>query len=157
RHTGGRYWLLETIREYALEELEDKEEADDARDLHARWFLDLAERIEPELTGAEQSDWLGRVSGEHDNLRAAPDPLLAVDDSESALRLAASLVVFWFIGGHYEEGRDWLDRSLAGVDSKDSPALAKALWGSGFLGALVGDAEPAAAALDRGLDVSRRI
>jgi predicted ATPase/class 3 adenylate cyclase len=157
RHTGGRYWLLETIREYALEKLEAGEEAGRVRDLHARWFLELAERAEPELTGADQPDWLDRVSGEHENLRAALDRFLDTGDSESALRLAAALVVFWFIRGHYGEGRAWLDRSLADVDPDDSPAAAKALWGSGFLGVLTGEAGPGSHALERGLAVARRV
>jgi predicted ATPase/class 3 adenylate cyclase len=157
RHTDERYVLLETIREYALEKLEERDDAGAVGDLHARWFLDLAERAEPELTGPDQSAWLDRVSGEHENLRAALDRFLVAGDSESALRLGAALVVYWFVRGHYAEGRAWLDRSLAGVRGDDSPAIAKALWGAGFLGVLSGGGASASDALERGLAIARRV
>src|SRR5205823_4652290 len=68
RHTGERFWMLETIREYALEQLEDSGQADSSGRRHAEWFLALAEEAEPFLTGAEQAVWLERLEDEHDNL-----------------------------------------------------------------------------------------
>jgi predicted ATPase/class 3 adenylate cyclase len=71
RAGGGRYRLLETIRQYARERLEAEGEAAAAQARHGDWFLSLAERAEPELWGPRQVEWLDRLEQEHDNLRAA--------------------------------------------------------------------------------------
>ena len=156
-HAGDRYTMLETIREYALERFEASSDSAQVSDRHASFYLQLAESAEPELTGAGQLAWLERLAQEHENLRGALEWYLARGKAESALRLGAALVVFWFVRGHYDEGRAWLDRILAQPSRSESPALAKALWGAGFLGALSGDAEPAVALLEEGVAVARRV
>ena len=75
--TGGggvRYGLLEPIRQYAQEKLEEAGDADEIRRRHASFFLALAEEAEPKLRGAEDTEWLERLETEHDNLRAALSP-----------------------------------------------------------------------------------
>src|SRR4028118_901674 len=64
--------MLEPIRQYALERLEGSGEAEKARRRQAEFFLELAERAAPELTRAAQTEWLGRLAREHDNLRGVP-------------------------------------------------------------------------------------
>jgi predicted ATPase/class 3 adenylate cyclase len=157
RHTDDRYWMLETIREYALERFEESRDAGLVCDRHASFFLQLAESAERELTGADQSRWLERLAQEHENLRTALERFLAGGEAELALRLAASLVIFWFVRGHYGEGRAWLDRGLAEPMADESPAFAKALWGAGLLAALSDDHDLALALLERGLAVARRV
>jgi predicted ATPase/class 3 adenylate cyclase len=157
RHTDDRYWMLETIREYALERFEESRDAGLVCDRHASFFLQLAESAERELTGADQSRWLERLAQEHENLRTALERFLAGGEAELALRLAASLVIFWFVRGHYGEGRAWLDRGLAEPMADESPAFAKALWGAGLLAALSDDHDLAPALLERGLAVARRV
>jgi predicted ATPase/class 3 adenylate cyclase len=157
RHTDDRYWMLETIREYALQRFEESRDEDLVCDLQARFFLQLAESAEPELTGADQSRWLVRLAQEHENLRTALDRFLANGEAELALRLASALVIFWFVRGHYGEGRAWLDRGLADPAPHESPALAKALWGAGLLAALSDDPDLAPALLERGVAVARRV
>src|SRR5919202_670094 len=72
RHTEERFWMLETIRDYAAERLEASGEADELRRRHAQHFLALAEKAEPNLRGYSRA-WLDRLEREHDNLRAALD------------------------------------------------------------------------------------
>jgi predicted ATPase/class 3 adenylate cyclase len=157
RHSDDRYSMLETIREYALERLSEAADAEPLRDRHASFFLRLAESSEAKLTGADQHAWLERLTDDHENLRSALQRFLGAGEAERALRLASALVVFWFVRGYYGEGRAWLERSLAGPLPGESPALAKALWGTGFLGVLANDFDRAPEQLVRGLEVARRV
>ena len=155
--TGDRFWMLETICEYARERLEESPDAAGLRNRHAMFFLQVAESAEPELTGPDQLGWIERIGDEHENLRMALEQFLGAGDRQAALRLASSLIVFWFVRGHYTEGRSWLDRCLADPVSDESPALARALWGAGFFGALSDDHSEALALSRRGLTVARRV
>jgi predicted ATPase len=114
RGREGRYRLLETVRQYARDRLLEAREVEVARQHHRDWYLALAERAEPELRGAEQASWLERLEQELDNLRTA----LAwsqeqAGDPECGLRLAAALWWFWWVRGHWREGRQWLAELLA--------------------------------------------
>jgi non-specific serine/threonine protein kinase len=86
-----RYRLLETIRQYAREKLEEAGEAERTQDRHLAYFLDLAEEGDPKLRGPEQRVWLDRLDVEHDNLRAALHWSLTAGAGESALRLCGAL------------------------------------------------------------------
>ena len=109
-----RFAMLETVREYALERLEQSGEAAAIRRRHAGHFLAMAERAAPALAGPGQRGWLERLEAEHDNLRAALGWSIAADDeSAAALRLAGALGRFWEVRGHLTEGRRWLERALA--------------------------------------------
>jgi predicted ATPase/DNA-binding SARP family transcriptional activator len=120
-----RFSMLETIREYALERLEDSGEASGRRRRHADHFLGLAEEAEPNLIRiGSDTEWLDRLEAEHANLRAALDWLEAADESEDALRLAAALGPFWKRKRHLEEGRRRLERALSAAEY---PAAARAL------------------------------
>ena len=156
RRVDGRFSLLETIREYAAERLADSGESGDLRRRHAAYFVALAERAEPELTGVEQAVWLDRIAREHENLRAALDRLLEDGDRESVLRLASALVLFWYVRGFYSEGVEWLRRAVPS-SGESSPALAKALWGAGLLAVLDGDQQSGEAYLDRALSIAREV
>jgi predicted ATPase/class 3 adenylate cyclase len=110
RHTDARFWMLETISEYAAERLEESGEAEVPRRRHAEYFLELAEEAEPHLFGREESrEWLDRLGREHDNLRAAVDHLQAFGDTELALRLVGAVWPFWRDRAHFAEGRRRLD------------------------------------------------
>src|SRR5260370_20838863 len=129
-----RLVMLETIREYGLEALAANGELWAVRQVHAAYFLSLAEQAEPELVGPQQVEWLGRLEREHDNLRAAlgwaldPVPDEEVGQRrEVALRLAGALHKFWFVHAHLTEGRSFLERAMA-AGAEAAPALrAKAL------------------------------
>jgi predicted ATPase len=107
-----RFIMLETIREYALEQLVEYGEASAVRQAHAAAFLDLAERAEPELRGQDQVAWLDHLEAELPNLRAALEWALQMHDRERALRLGRALWWFWYVRGYSSEGCRWLDRVL---------------------------------------------
>lgn len=157
RHTDDRYWMLEMIREYALERLDESPEVDVLRDRHAAFFLRFAQSSEAQVTGADQQIWLERLAADHENLRSALERFVDAGDGEHALALASSLVVYWFVRGHYREGLAWIERTLNQPSPGESPALAKALWGAGFFGVLIGEIEPAVDQLERGLAIARRV
>jgi len=128
RHTDDRFWMLETIREYAAERLERSGEADDARWRHAVHFLALAEEAASEVIGAHPRAWLERLEDEHVNLRAALDRFHETGDLQRALELAGALWGFWQVRGHFAEGRRRLDAALT-ADAIPAANRARALLG----------------------------
>ncbi len=90
---GGeaRFVMLESVHEYAREKLEESEEAEQIRRVHAEYFLALAEEAEAELNGPEQRLWVKRLEGEHDNMRASLSWLLERGKAELGVRLCAAL------------------------------------------------------------------
>jgi predicted ATPase len=112
---GGelRFSMLETIREYALEQLTASGEADTIRQRHAHVMLALAEEAEPKWWTIERPVWLKRLEMELDNLRAAL--AWSIDTMiELGLRLAVALELFWGgDGAYHSEGREWLAKVLA--------------------------------------------
>ena len=124
----SRYRMLETVRQYASDKLIESGERAALRAGHERFFLDLAEEAETGLAGPEQPAWLERLDTEHDNLRAALGWLAEEKDIERGLRLAASLLRFWWFRGYLIEGRAHLESllSLSGTPVRDE-VRAKAL------------------------------
>jgi len=94
-HDEPRFFMFETLREYAWERLLESGEAEAMQRQHAQFFSALAEEAEPQLFFQMRAHWLERLEREHDNLRAALDRFEAAGDVEQALRLAAALAAFW--------------------------------------------------------------
>jgi predicted ATPase len=117
-----RFFLLETIREFAREQLDQSDEARELRERHARHYLALAEAY-AEQGGDAGADVFSRLELEHDNLRAALGHFLAAGQLELEQRLAVALYVFWEVRGHFGEGQRWLEADW----SSDSLLRAKAL------------------------------
>jgi predicted ATPase len=115
RYSNERYWMLETIREFAMGQC-DAADADAVRRAHAEWFLRLAERAEEGFVSPEASTWLGRLDAELANVRAALEWSLTAD-SLLALRLASSLTEFWLSRGSSREALRFLDAAW----SNDAP------------------------------------
>jgi predicted ATPase/DNA-binding XRE family transcriptional regulator len=153
---GGepRYSMLETVRGFALERLEATGAAPAVRHAHAAYFLALAERAAPELSGPEQARWLDRLETEHDNLRAALDWGLE-QPGEFALRLAGALWGFWLIRGHLHEGRTWLERALEREPDASPGVVAKALDSAGVFAHYEDDTDRAVALHERALALYR--
>ena len=135
RHTEDRFWMLETIREYALERLEESREAEDLRRGHAEHFLTLAEEAEPHLREEMLrggTDWFDRLEREIDNLRGALDWLEGSSEGEAAQRLAGASAEFWCGKEHVAEGRRRLEGALQ-ADGRPTAARAKALIGAAHM------------------------
>jgi predicted ATPase/class 3 adenylate cyclase len=118
-----RFQMLETIREFAAEQLAAGHDPADIRARHAAWFLDLAERAAPQLSGDGQRTWLDRLERDHDNLRAALERSVAAGDGPTAIRLSFALWRFWQKRGHLQEARRRLDALAAEPWSRADPAL----------------------------------
>jgi predicted ATPase/class 3 adenylate cyclase len=163
RHTGDRFWMLETIREFALERLEESGEAEHLRGKHAERFLALAEAAEPYLleegVAADWhggSSWLDRLEAEVDNVRAALDWAESRGDKELALRLAGALSEFWCGKEHVPEGRRRLELALQG-DSLNAAVRAKALVGSAHMARDCGDSPIAQARAQEALELYQQL
>jgi DNA-binding CsgD family transcriptional regulator len=125
-----RYRLLELVRQYARERLEESGEADAFLRRHAEFFLAMAEEAEPQLAGAHQQEWAERLEEEHDNLRASLSWSLE-KEPESALRLAGALARFWEMRARFVEASGWLEAALRRSDRADVAKRAKALSEAG--------------------------
>ncbi|HEY8631033.1 MAG TPA: hypothetical protein VIL73_10925, partial [Gaiellaceae bacterium] len=150
-----RFWMLETIREYASERLEESAATDELRRHHAEHFLALAEEAEPHLRGSPKQ-WLERLEHEHDNLRAALDSLESSGESQLVLRLAGALPRFWVMRGHAAEGLRRLEVALR-ADERPTAARARALNGAALMGFEVGDAPNAALRAEEALTLNRAV
>ncbi len=151
---GPRYRLLESVAAYAAERLRDAGETELVRERHRRFHIDLAERAEPHLYGAQQRLWLRRLDAETANLRSTLGSAVRAGDAEGALRLVNALAWYWFLRGRVAEARRSLAEALgvAGVEDVAPALRARALaWqaGIGFLhGDLADREERRRAALD---------
>ena len=152
---GGRYRLLETIRDYGNEKLQADGQVELVAGRHAVFFTDFAEAAESELRGPDQGLWLKRIEQEHDNLRLAIRTCMGRKDGAGALRLAGALWRFWYVRGYWEEGRKRIGEALAMPESRgESPERAKALYGGAVLARLQGDFPAAESSLHQCLAIA---
>src|SRR5215208_3132793 len=128
-----RFSMMETIREYAQERLEESEAAEEIRRLHAEFYLALAEEAESRLRGPEVVTSLGRLETEHDNMRAALSWSLESGESELGLRLGVALLWFWSARGYWSEGARWLEEALAKGGAAQPATRAGALFSLGIV------------------------
>ena len=119
----ARFGMLETLREFAVGELERAGETDEVGHRHTLRYVELAETIEPELTGGSQDDAMSRLLQELENIRAALTRSLQPGERELGLRLASAIWRFWPSFGRLAEGREWLEWLLADATA---PAVVRA-------------------------------
>ena len=128
---GGepRFFMLETVREFGLERLDERGEAEAVAARHANYFTTWVETDEPEARGPRQVEWLAQMEVEQDNLRTALGWTLR-HDPESALRLASAQHWYWFLRGQVREGRAWLERALAAASNSEERRIMALNWAS---------------------------
>ena len=148
RHTDERFWMLETIRELALERLEETDGAEELRHRHGAYFLALGELARPELVGRSSPIAFDRLQAEHDNIRAVLGEALEHGRADVALRLSGAVWLFWLTRGYWSEGRRWLESAIAASTESDPRLRFDALWGAGLLAVWQGDLERGSAAAD---------
>jgi predicted ATPase len=112
RYTGERFWMLETIREYARERMAASGEETALGRRHAECFLALAEQARGPVTQEYSRDYSARIEAEQDNLRRALEWARDADDGEKLSRLAAALADHWGTRGFYREARVWVSLAL---------------------------------------------
>jgi predicted ATPase len=151
---SGRYHIHELLRQYANQRLAETGMHETILNGHSAYFLHLAERAEPELYGAQQKSWLDRLTLEHDNLRAALSRCL-LKDPEMALHLVNALSKFWFLGGYFNEGRNWLGQALIRTPADRTVTRGSALIGAGQLAWIQGDFEQATSLATESLNLFR--
>jgi predicted ATPase/transcriptional regulator with XRE-family HTH domain len=149
-----RFGMLETVREYAEERLEESGEADAIRARHHDWCLALAERVPPEALDPRH---VADLQHEQDNLRAALRWAIASGQAQAGLRLAVALFPLWYVRGSYAEGRAWLADVLALGADRPSARRARALSWDGHLAYAQGDFATAEARLGESLAIARAI
>jgi predicted ATPase/class 3 adenylate cyclase len=153
-----RFRMLETIREYGLEQLRAAGEFEATHTRHQIAFLELAERAESQLYGRDSRAWLDRLESEHDNLRLAIRWAIDSGRAEDAMRLASALWRFWQIRGHLTEGRRWVEAVFAmPAAGMRSAVRAKALLAAGSLAYWQGDLETTARQYEESLSISREL
>jgi predicted ATPase len=152
-----RYRLLETVRQYARERLEESGELARVRDRHRDYFVTLAEQAEPFIFGGvSDRTWLGRLEEELDNLRSAFEwsgqhPA----GGEAGLRLAAAIHWFWFASGRFREGRERTTAALARGADAVPLARARTLTASALIAFWQGDIGSMEAPLEEALAIVR--
>jgi predicted ATPase/class 3 adenylate cyclase len=125
-----RYGMLETIRQYARDQLVESGESERVRDAHLAWVVDLATRAEPHVRGPESMRWFVRLDAESDNIRAAMEWAFEFDP-ESAIRICALLLQYWSSRNPSGEVLGWLERAAeAGRRVRDRGSLSRerAAW-----------------------------
>ncbi|MFD8249624.1 protein kinase [Nocardia sp. NPDC059691] len=142
-----RFRLLETVRDYGRNKLEEVDQYTELRRRHRDWYRQLAESADTDGIIPHHLDWLARLNREQPNLREALDFCLADTEAEpdAALSFAAALQLFWFSRGQVGEARHWLDRALAGGPATATTVRAKALWRANMVAAAQADPRGASA------------
>jgi predicted ATPase len=144
RQSQERFWMLETIREYAQEQLTQRGETPDLRRRHAEHFAGLARLADRELRGPDAARSLLVLEQELDNVRAAIAFSLETDEVELGFGLTADVYRFWLAHGRASEGRRWLDELLARAQTAPSGIVGGALHRAGDMALWQGDHERAA-------------
>jgi predicted ATPase/class 3 adenylate cyclase len=154
---GPRYWMLETIREYAGDLLDRSGERDVFREHHLSFYLALVEEAEPNLTGSEQRQWYERLAMEQDNTREALTYVCESEDGERALMLAGTIWRFWWTRGQVAEASRWYERALAiGRDASET-ARARGLFGAAHMAEARGDVDQARIQFEESSRLLRRM
>ena len=152
--SGSDFSLLEVVREYA----QALPSADrEGRQLHALYFLELAETAAPELVGANQGQWLEILEASHDDLRAALDWFATAGEPRLELRLATGLGRFWYIRGYLSEGLERLRRSVDSALGVEPELTANALRSASALAVLRGDYQQARDLVEGALELYREL
>ena len=151
-----RYRMLETVRQYAADRLRESGRTDAVRAAHANFFRGLADRAEPELSGAEQAAWFARLDDEHANFAAALSYLSERPPTDEALlEFTVALTRFWYVRGHLTEARQALERALSASVSAATLLRRRGLTAAASIALLQGDYAEATRYAEASLEAAR--
>jgi non-specific serine/threonine protein kinase len=156
RNREARYRLLETIRQYGHDKLQEFAEAAQVRRRHRDWYARLAAQAESGLQEAQQERVFDRLEAEHENLRGALGWSLEQQEAEPAAQMGAAIWRYWLLRGHMSEGRSFLERALAGFSAQNT-VRAKALNVAAILASLQDDYATARTLAEESLALSRQL
>jgi predicted ATPase/DNA-binding CsgD family transcriptional regulator len=156
RSGEARYRLLETIRQYGQDKLQEFAETPQVRRNHRDWYARLAEQAETETLEARQESVFDRLEVEHENLRGALGWSLEQQEAETAAQIGAAISRFWLLRGYMSEGRRWLERALSGFSAKNAVRV-KALNIAAMLASLQDDNKTARTLVEESLELSREL
>ena len=146
-----RYRLLETLRDYGMERLEETGEFGSLLRRHRDWYEHVVLRAEADWISSRQGAWIVRLDAEQPNIRAALQfSLIGPKEAAAGLRMAAALYPYWRVRGRVREGMRWLAQLLAVQDSKPSTEQIKSLYVLSVLSGLHGDPDSSALYAERG-------
>jgi predicted ATPase/DNA-binding CsgD family transcriptional regulator len=151
-----RYRFLESIRQFLHGRLVESGEVERVRARHLSYFLALVESVEPQIAFADSARLLAMLELEHDNLEAALDFADSTGRRDDALRLAASMTLFWELRGHLGRGSRWLARLLDETDGEPSVWRGRACWGAAHIGLYGGDVETMSVRAPEALELAER-
>jgi predicted ATPase/class 3 adenylate cyclase len=153
-----RFLMLQTIRDFAAERLEQSGEAHLIRDRHVQAFIALAQEAQAHLFGPRRKEWLDRLEEDHDNFRAALGWAVASRDARSAMELSTGMWRFWQMRGHLHEGRRRMDDVLAMPNSSEfAKERLAALEAAGGLAYWQADMRVAQRFYDECLELTRKL
>ncbi len=156
RHSGERYWMLETIREYALNRLEESGEEGVLRRAHSEYHFRLAGAIDAEIRGPTQEALLEQLDREVANMRVSLSWFLE-HVPERALSLTLLLDPLWTVRGHLREGGRWYDEGLAKASTAEVTLRASALRQAGDIVRMLGDEPRALMLYDESLSLETEL
>ena len=149
----ARYGYLDTIREYALEQLTEAGTREAVELAHARFFTEFAEIADRGLRGSGQQGWSARIASDNNNIRAATRWLLDHEQPALASRIATAMWWYWDVHGDLAEGRRWIEEALEAETTPSGRSLL--LNGLGCLSESQRDLGAATAALTEALAIRR--
>jgi predicted ATPase/transcriptional regulator with XRE-family HTH domain len=152
-----RFGLLESVRAFARERLDEAGETETARRRHTRFFAHEMARAEAGLSGAEQQARLLQLERERDNVRVAIARAVAAGDAEAAVRMGSALWRFWVMAGHLEDGRRWTELTLPLLERAPAGVRADGLNAAGAIFWAMGELEQAEALELRALELRREM
>ncbi|HEX3733314.1 MAG TPA: hypothetical protein VHU91_10385, partial [Mycobacteriales bacterium] len=152
-----RYRMLETIREYGIERLDERGERLRVQAWHSAYFLALAQEADPHLRSFEQLVWLERLNTEHDNLLAALRYAIEAGDADAAVRLAAALTWYWVLLGSHAEAATWSKQALGVPGETDDEARAVTIAAYGINVAISGEFDTAESLIPGLLELAERL
>lgn len=148
---GVRFRMLQTLADYASEQLISSGEAEWLGDRHGRYFAGLVAPVERGLLGHDQRRWLAWLRLEWANITSAIDHALAIDDAETAIALVAPLGWYFFMTDETAAGSEWLHAALACSGKPDPRLHSLALASYAFLASTGPDPITAAVVAERAL------
>jgi predicted ATPase len=159
RQTKGgevRFWMLQTVRDYALEMLVESGEHEQLRREHADLFLGFVQKASPNLRSFETATWLDRLETDNDNLRAALRWSI-INEPQTAAEIAASMSEFWTMHGHIREAEHWLQKILENYHEKETLLRWEILTALGIIKQFRGDLSSALSVHMEALKIARGI